>query len=82
MKLRFLEVCCLLVLFYFPLLSTQALTIEQNAVFVRVIDTGLGLACVVRMLGDFYMVYDAGHWNQDDRVARKKKRETHLLTSR
>ena len=40
----------------------RALTIEPNAVFVRVIDVGPGLAIVVRMPGDFYMVYDAGHW--------------------
>ncbi len=33
-----------------------ALNIEQDAVFVRVIDVGPGLASVIRMLGDHYMV--------------------------
>lgn len=40
-----------------------ALDIENDAVFVRVIDTGAGLATVTRMPGDYYMVYDAGHWH-------------------
>jgi competence protein ComEC len=40
-----------------------ALDIEDDAVFVRVIDTGAGLATITRMPGDYYMVYDAGHWH-------------------
>ncbi len=39
-----------------------ALDLEQDAVFIRVIDVGPGLASVIRMPGDHYMVYDAGHW--------------------
>ena len=42
--------------------SAFALEIEQDAVFVRIIDVGPGHAAVVRMPGDFYMVFDAGHW--------------------
>ncbi len=49
--------------------STFALDVEENAVFIRVIDVGAGLACVVRMPGDHYMVYDAGHWSGGGRVA-------------
>jgi len=47
------------------ILSQQvfALEIVSDAVFVRIIDTGPGLATVTRMPGDFYMVYDAGHWH-------------------
>ena len=36
---------------------------QSDSVYVRVIDVGPGLATVVKMPGDFYMVYDAGHWN-------------------
>ena len=45
-----------------------ALNVEPDAVFVRVIDTGPGLACVIRMPGDHYMVYDTGHWTADTHV--------------
>jgi len=48
--------------------ESLSLEIEQDAVFVRVIDTGAGLATVTRMPGDHYMVYDAGHWNAVDEV--------------
>ena len=71
MKLRYLVISFLSVLIFASPLPTQALDIEKDAVFVRVIDTGPGLACVVRMPGDFYMVYDAGHWHQDKLVARE-----------
>lgn len=40
--------------------------VEDNAVFSRIIDTGAGLASVTRMPGDFYMIYDAGHWTGVD----------------
>ena len=56
----------------FALLISQraeALEIEPNAVFIRVIDVGSGLACVVRMPGDFYMVYDAGHFSGQGKSA-------------
>lgn len=41
---------------------------EEHAVLARVIDTGAGLASVVRIPGDHYLVYDAGHWNQEELV--------------
>jgi beta-lactamase superfamily II metal-dependent hydrolase len=50
-----------LFLFVFTARS-YSLPIEEDAVFVRIIDTGPGLACVIRMPGDHYMIYDAGHW--------------------
>ena len=66
--------------FLFPSpIPTQALTIEQDAVFVLIIDTGPRIACVVSMPGDFYMVYDAGHWDPDDKVAREIRRVTPKL---
>lgn len=49
--------------------SAGALEIEDDAVFVRVIDVGAGHAAVVRMPGDHYMVYDAGHWSGGGRAA-------------
>ena len=39
-----------------------ALEPEDGAVFVRVVDVGAGLCCVVKMPGDHYMIYDAGYW--------------------
>ena len=45
---------------------------QENDVFVRVIDCGAGLACVVKIPGKagdhHYLVYDTGHWNTDDDV--------------
>jgi competence protein ComEC len=38
---------------------------EDGAVFARVLDVGPGLACIVVMPGERYMIYDAGHWNTD-----------------
>ncbi len=40
-----------------------ALEIEPDAVFVRVVDSGAGLATVMRLPGDHYIIYDAGHWS-------------------
>jgi competence protein ComEC len=34
----------------------------DNDVFVRVVDVGSGLCCVVKMPGDHYMIYDAGNY--------------------
>ena len=31
--------------------------------FIRVVDTGAGLCCVIRTHSDQYIVYDFGHWN-------------------
>ena len=49
--------------------SAHALSPEPDAVFVRVIDVGPGVSCVIKMPGDFYMVYDAGHWNGQGKSA-------------
>ena len=49
--------------------SGYALSPELGAVFVRVIDVGPGESCVIKMPGDFYMVYDAGHWNGQGKSA-------------
>ena len=51
----------LLLILVFPTV-VYSLPIEPDAVFVRVVDSGAGLATVVRMPGDRYMIYDAGHW--------------------
>lgn len=52
--------------------SVAAIDPDPDALFVRVIDCGAGLACVVKMPGangdDYYMIYDTGHWNTDNKV--------------
>ena len=40
------------------LLSTAA---AQDSLYVRVIDVGQGHSAVVRLPGDHYMIFDAGH---------------------
>lgn len=42
-----------------------ALQPEQGAVFIRVVDTGAALCCVVKTDNGQYLVYDAGHWAAD-----------------
>ncbi len=54
----------ILLILVLPILSL-ALEIEPDAAFVRVIDSGAGLATVVRLPGDHYIIYDAGHWNDE-----------------
>jgi hypothetical protein len=46
-----------------------ALSPEPDAVFIRVIDVGPGLCCIVKMPGDHYMVYDAGDYPQQGKIA-------------
>lgn len=41
----------------FPILAQP---IGRDDLLVRVVDVGAGLCCVVKMPGDYYMVYDAG----------------------
>ena len=43
-------------------LSVQVLAqpVGPEDLLVRVVDVGAGLCCVVKMPGDYYMVYDAG----------------------
>lgn len=60
----------LTIFFIFLIIQTaHALSPEPDAVFVRVIDVGPGESCVIKMPGDFYMVYDAGHWNGQGKSA-------------
>jgi beta-lactamase superfamily II metal-dependent hydrolase len=40
-----------------------ALTLEDDDVYVRVVDVGPGLCAVIRAPDDHFMVFDAGHWN-------------------
>jgi competence protein ComEC len=58
----------LLVLILFSFQLQAALPIEDDAVFIRVIDSGAGLATITRMPGGHYMVYDAGHWFGKDKT--------------
>lgn len=53
----------------------SALEPEDGSVFLRVIDTGPGLACVVAMPGDHFMIFDAGHWQGGGELAFQKIRE-------
>ena len=41
-------------------LRLTALQPEANAVFVRVVDVGAGLCCVIQMPGNRFAIYDAG----------------------
>ena len=52
-------------------LATPALALEPqpDSVFVRVVDVGAGLCCVVKMPDDRYMVYDAGNFQDRGRSA-------------
>ncbi len=45
-----------------------ALSVTPDSVFVRIIDTGPGLAAVIVLPGHRYMIYDTGHWNAEDLV--------------
>jgi competence protein ComEC len=48
--------------------SAVALDRGENDVLVRVLDVGAGLACVIVLPGNQYIVYDTGHWNTDNFV--------------
>jgi beta-lactamase superfamily II metal-dependent hydrolase len=52
-------------------LSSPALALEAEPddVYVRVVDGGPALCTVTRMPGEFYMVYDTGHWTGDECLA-------------
>ena len=41
--------------------NVQALEPLDDAVFIRVVDVGAGLCCVIKMPGNHYMIYDAGN---------------------
>ncbi len=47
----------------------SSLNPKDGDVLVRIIDVGSGHAAVVRMPGGFYMIYDAGHWNDGGAIA-------------
>ena len=53
------------------LLASPALSLEPeaDAVFVRVVDCGPALCCVVKLPGNHYMIYDAGHWQNPGKTA-------------
>lgn len=42
-------------------MKTRILSLNKNDVYVRVIDVGAGLCCVVVMPDNHYMIYDAGY---------------------
>lgn len=44
-------------------MKTRILSLNKNDVYVRVIDVGAGLCCVVVMPDNHYMIYDAGYGN-------------------
>ena len=46
-----------------PTAAMAALDVENDDVYVRIVDVGPGLCAVVRVPGDHFMVYDAGQWN-------------------
>src|SRR5215207_266755 len=60
------RIFCILLAF---VCSSPALAPERNAVFVRVVDVGAGLCCVVKMPGGHNLVYDAGNYADGGRTA-------------
>ncbi|MBT4450442.1 MAG: hypothetical protein HOB14_10395 [Gammaproteobacteria bacterium] len=52
---------------FFQMLSTTALalSVEPDSVFVRIIDTGPGLAELIVLPDNQYIIYDTGHWNAE-----------------
>ena len=44
-------------------MAMAALDVDPEDVYVRIVDVGPGLCAVIRIPGDRFMVYDAGHWN-------------------
>jgi beta-lactamase superfamily II metal-dependent hydrolase len=40
----------------------EALDVDPQDLYVRIVDVGPGLCAVIRAPGDRFMVYDAGHW--------------------
>jgi hypothetical protein len=52
-----------------------ALQPEPNAVFARVIDSGAALSVAIIMLGNHYMIYDAGNYTDDGSLTFKAIKE-------
>jgi len=44
-------------------LAMAALDVDDDDVYIRIVDVGPGLCAVVTVPGGHAMVYDAGHWN-------------------
>ena len=40
----------------------EALDVDPQDVYIRIVDVGPGLCAIIRAPGDHFMVYDAGHW--------------------
>lgn len=59
--MRFLLILFALAISLAP--SARALDPTDSGVFVRIVDSGNGLCCVVKLPWKRYIVYDAGHWN-------------------
>ena len=47
---------------------TASVQAQTDEVYIRIIDVGPGLACIIKLPDNHYMVYDAGHWNTDSLV--------------
>lgn len=43
-----------------PAASVQA---QTNEVYIRILDVGPGLACIIKLSDNRCMVYNAGHWD-------------------
>ncbi len=53
----------------FSLLLTALIYGQQQGAFVRVVDVGAGLCCVVALPDNHYMIYDAGNWEDKGKSA-------------
>ena len=70
--MRYLKSITLITLLTLSFLgSTLALDHNADGVFVRVVDVGAGLCVVVKMPEDYYMVYDAGNYEDNGKTAIK-----------
>lgn len=58
--LRLVVVCFVAILVLNP---ASALEPGPNDVFIRVLDIGAGLACVIQLPGERYAIYDTGRWD-------------------
>ncbi len=52
---------------------------SENDVLCRVVDVGQGLCCIVKIPGDYYIIYDAGSKNSRDAVYHGIARMTELI---
>ena len=62
--MRVVKLSCLAVLLLSYSLDTHAdLIFGEDDLYIRVVDVGPGLCTITRAPGPRFMVYDAGHWN-------------------